>query len=52
MIRTNYDPNHYRFHRTDPTPWIPFTQEKKPMPRIIVALALGFLLLLLTGSRF
>jgi hypothetical protein len=47
MIRTNYNRDHYYYHRTDPTPWIPFAQEKKPMPRLLVALALGFLLLLL-----
>jgi len=49
MIRTNYNRDHYYFHRTDPTPWIGFEQKKRPAQRFLIALALGFLLLLLAG---
>lgn len=28
-IKTNYDRNHYYFHRTDPTPWIAIDEPPK-----------------------
>jgi hypothetical protein len=47
MYKTEYRREHYYYHRTDPTPWIAFEQEKRPANRFLVALALGFLLLVL-----